>query len=82
MFRGVTVRGEFCGREFFGCDEFVVVLAGDGDLVVGFVEGVTVVNGQSVTVSGGCPCLVVKPLGVGFLGFRVGSGVVGRGFGF
>ena len=31
---------------------------------------------------GGCPCLVVKPLGVGFLGFRVGSGVVGRGFGF
>ena len=33
-------------------------------------------------VEGGCPCLVVKPLGVGFLGFRVGSGVVGRGFGF
>ena len=31
---------------------------------------------------GGCPCLVVKPLGVGFLGFRVGSGVVGREFGF
>ena len=33
-------------------------------------------------VEGGCPCLVVKPLGVVFRGFRVGAGVVGRGSGF
>ena len=41
-----------------------------------------VVGGLGGGGGGGCPCLVVKPLGVVFRGFRVGSGVVGRGFGF
>ena len=40
--------------------------------------GVMVVAGAI----GGCPCLVVKPRWVVFRGFRVGAGVVGRGFGF
>lgn len=33
-----TVCREFSRCEFFGCDEAVVVLAGDGDLIIGFLE--------------------------------------------
>lgn len=36
--RRSPVGGQFSGVEFLGWDEAVVVLAGDGDLVVGFLE--------------------------------------------
>ena len=83
-----ALNRRYSGSDPHPSDTFVHVLLRVEATASSRIEGIELAPRRLLTAAaehrggGGCPCLVVKPRWVGFLGFRVGSGVVGRGFGF